>query len=294
MKEITSEQLMNERPIGLLVRGYASRKEDVRKRVEMMHTLVKKALSATVVGKPFLKQVDILVWANWKDYPNEADCGELAPALRRHFQGERRIRVHEVTGGDLFSSILNYGVSLQLRAGCDYSVIASAEANAYWNSDVPSEMVRLAGLGARAVGVAINELTDSVKEGRIANTMALWHNLSLLTVGGFDLRAQKPRDDREAHYMKGIDWDGNERYYHLGGVEEVIPLARLVDTFGRCIGVIESTDPRLRYQLPDQVTDPEGYRRHMAKFGTKTERQLAHLVSIGRDFSHLRSGVMSA
>jgi hypothetical protein len=193
----------------------------------------------------------------------------------------------------LFCSILNYGVALQSRAGCDYSVIASAEANAYWESDVPASMVRLAGHGARAIGVAINELTASVKAGRIANTMAMWRNIDLISVGGFDMRAAKPKNDREAHYMKGAGPDGVERYYHLGGVEEVIPLARMVDVFGPCIGVIESEDSSLRYVAPNPVLDPEGYLRYMSKFGTKSERQMAHLVAIGRDFSHLAAGVMT-
>jgi hypothetical protein len=292
MKKLTPRSFMSERTTGLLVRGFAQKSEQVPARVAMMDDLITKALSAKVVDRPFIKRVDILVWANQRDYPSEADCGELAAALRKHFTGDHRIFVHEVTTGDLFCSILNYGIALQSRAGCDYSVIASAEANAYWSSDVPAEMVRLAGLGALATGVAINELTESVREGRLANTMAMWHTTSLLTVGGFDLRAQKPKDDRTAHYMKGMDTEGKERFYHLGGVEEVIPLARLVDTFGRCLGVIESNDPNLRYELPDQKTNPESYLRHLAKFGTKTERQMAHLVLIQRDFSHLRAGVM--
>ncbi len=292
MKQLTPRQFVNERTTGLLIRGFATKPEQVPARVVMMDTMITKALAARVENRPFIKRVDVLVWANQKDYPGEADCGELTPALRQHFMNDPHVFIHEVTTGDLFCSILNYGVALQSRAGCDYSVIASSAANEYWNEDVPAEMVRLAGLGALAIGVAINELTESIKEGRLANTMAMWHNISLLSVGGFDLRAQKPRNDRDAHYIKGVDENGAEQYYHLGGVEEVIPLARLVDDFGRCLGVIESKDPSLRYQTPDPAIDPEGYRRNKAKFSTKTGRQWAHLAHIGRDFSHLQSGVM--
>ncbi len=91
--------------------------------------------------------------------------------------------------------------------------------------------------------------------------------------------------------MRGIDAKGQERFYHLGGVEEMIPLARLVDTFGQCIGVVESSDPMLQYKIPNEHDDPQEYARHMAKFGTKTERQMAHVVLIGADLSHIRSGV---
>lgn len=292
MKLLTSAQFMNERKVGLIVRGFAKNPEDVPSRVAMMDELISKALNTMVHDRALIARVDIMVWANVTHYPTEADCGELAPALREHFASNRKVFVHEVRTGDLFCSILNYGVAKQARAGCDYSIIASAEANAYWASDVPLKMVELACQGALAVGVAINELTQSVREGRIANTLALWHNESLQTVGGFDLRAGKPKNDKLAHYMRGIDQHGQERFYHLGGVEEMIPLARMVDTFGTCIGVVESSDPTLQYQMPNEHQDPQEYARHMAKFGTKTERQMAHLVLIGADLSHVRSGVM--
>ena len=293
MKQLNSVQFMNERKVGLIVRGFAKDPEDVPSRVAMMDDLISKALETNVHDRALIARVDIMVWANIEHFPTEADSGALAPALREHFASNRKVFVHEVRTGDLFCSILNYGIAKQARAGCDYSIIASAEANAYWASDVPLKMVECAGKSALAIGVAINELTQSVREGRIANTLAMWHNESLQTVGGFDLRAQKPRNDKLAHYMRGIDAKGQERFYHLGGVEEMIPLARMVDTFGQCIAVVESNDPTLRYQMPNEHNDPHEYARHMAKFGTKTERQMAHLVLIGADFSHVRNGVMN-
>ncbi len=292
MKKLTVSQFVNERKVGLIVRGFAKNAEDVPSRVQMMDELIKKAQSTIVHGREFISRVDVMVWANRTDFPNEADCGLLAAALRAHFVNNRKVFIHELGTGDLFCSILNYGIARQLRVGCDYSVIASAEANAYWASDVPEQMVEAACKGALAVGVAINELTPSVREGRIANTMAMWHNESIVTVGGFDLRAQKPKNDKLAHYMHGVDTDGNIRFYHLGGVEEMIPLARLVDTFGKCIGIVESSDSSLQYKLPDPATHPVEYASQMAKFGTKTERQMAHVMSIGTDFSHIRHGVM--
>lgn len=293
MKMITPVQFMNEKKVGLLIRGHAKRPEDVPGRVAMINDLIDRARSAVIEGKRFIRRVDILIWANSADYPDEADCGELAPALRDLYGASSFIKIHEVRSGDLFCAILNYGIAMQMRGGCDYSVIASAEANPYWSSDVPLQMVQAACAGARAIGVGINELAAATIEGRISNTFAMWHNESLATVGLFDFHAAKPRDDRHAHYMKGTDADGNVRFYHLGGVEEMIPLARLVDTFGACIAPIEPSDPNLRYILPDPATNPKEWERHMAKFGTKLERQIAHLALIGRDLSHLRGGVMS-
>lgn len=258
----------------------------------MMDKLIDAALAAKVDGHQFIKQIDVLVWANQEDFPGVSDCGGLAKELKSHFMGKSHVRIHNVTKGDLFCSILNYGVLKQIRAGCDYSLIASAEANPYWNSDIPEMMIQAICDGALAVGVAINELTQSVLEGRIANTLAMWENTSLMMVGGFDLGAAKPKDDRHAHYMKGVDTDGNTRFYHLGGVEEMVPLARLVDTFGPCIAPIQSNNSTLRYIMPDPRKDLELFERHMSKFGTKTERQTAHLVRINRDVSHIKGGVM--
>lgn len=292
MKKHTPTSFMNEKKVGLLVRGFAKKSEDVPNRVVMMDELITRALSAKVIGKPLIRRVDILIWANQTDYPGEVDSGELAPALKEHFKEDRKIFVHEVRSGDLFCSILNYGIAKQLRAGCDYSVIASAEANKYWASDIPQQMVQAACDGAYAIGVAINELTESIMDGRIANTMSMFHNENVMTCGGFDLRAKKPKDDREAFYLKGKSPEGENVFYHLGGVEEMVPLARLVEMFGQCIAPIQSSDPSLRYELPDPKKDPELYARHMAKFGTKTERQLAHLALAGYDFSFLRGGVM--
>jgi hypothetical protein len=293
MKILTPEAFMNERSTGLIVRGFASKAEDVTDRATQIVEFTTNALETKVADKRFLKRVDVLIWANQNDYPGEADCGLLANELKKRFAGERRVFIHEVRSGDLFCSLLNYGIAIQCRAGCDYSIIASAEAKAYWSSDVPAKMVSAAAEGARAIGVAINELTESVWEGRIANTMAMWHNRSLIEVGLFDLRAAKPADSRLAHYMKGADVTGNPLFYHLAGVEEMIPLARLVDLYGKCIKVVESNDPALHYELPDPELNPAEFARNKAKFGTKWERQVAHLALINRDLSHIRDGVMA-
>jgi hypothetical protein len=45
-----------------------------------------------------------------------------------------------------------------------------------------------------------------------------------------------------------------------------------------------------RYQAPDPIQEPNLWSRHVAKMGTKIERQIAHLASIGFDLSFLRGG----
>ena len=181
----------------------------------------------------------------------------------------------------------------QIRKGVDYSIIASAEAFSYMTPETMRDMLNAACKGAKAIPVAITELTQSILEGSGANTFMMLHNESLGTVGLFDLKAAKPNDDRTAHYMKGWNAEKGDVYYHLAGVEEVIPLARMIQTFGACIApIVPSGEGVKAYIVPDPVTQSELWLRHISKMGTKFERHSAHLASIGIDPSYIKGGVM--
>lgn len=278
--------------VGMILRVYATKAEDVPNRVSMIEKAVVAARKATINGKSLIQRIDVLVWSdrNYKD----ADCGQTTEVLRHKFAGEKNLFVSEVRHGDIFCGILNYGVVHQLRHGCDYSLVVSAEAFSYMTPETMRMMVDAVCSGARVVGVAINELTRSVLDGRIANTFAMWHNESLMTVGGFDLRAAKPANEFSTHYMKGWSPEKNEHvFYHLAGVEEIIPLARLTETFGPCIApILPKGEGIQQYQVPDSVKSPELWQRHISKMGTKLERQSALLASIGIDINFLKGGVM--
>lgn len=264
----------------------------VADRVRMMAAKVETLFSLAVEGMPVISRVDVLVFAD--QHYADADCGLLAPALEKAFAGsEKRVFVHEVKHGDLFCGLLNYGVAVQMEAGCRYSLISSAEAASYFTPETVSDVVEAAAAGARAIGVAINELTESILEGRLANTFALWRNRDLLTVGGFDLRAAKPTDDKSACYMKGFDRKAGDVFYPLAGVEEVIPLARMVETFGPCLApIVPRGDGVQAYRVPDPAIDPEGYARHYKKMGTKMQRQAALLAAVNKDLTYLEGGVL--
>jgi len=287
------KEFLSRKKVGMILRVYATKAEDVPNRAAMIEKAVVAARKATVDDKSLVSRIDVLVWIdqNYKD----ADCGQTAEALRQKFSGEKNLFVSEVAHGDVFCGILNYGVVHQLRHGCDYSLIVSAEAFSYMTPETMEVMVDAACSGARAIGVAINELTQSILEGRIANTFAMWHNESLMTIGGFDLRAAKPISEFTTHYMRGWSEEkGDNVYYHLAGVEEVIPLARLAETFGPCIApILPSGEGVQRYQAPDPAKQPDLWFRHISKMGTKLERQSAHLAAIGCDVSYIRGGVMS-
>lgn len=279
---------------GLILRVFAQKEADIPNRVEMVRELVERAASISAFGRRFLKTIDVLVW---NDRRYESDCGKTLAALRKGMQKKVNgvlVPISEVRHGDLFCGVLNYGIGSQLRRGIDYSIIVSPEAFGYMNSETIAKMIWAAKNGALAIGVAINELTQSILEGRIANTFTMWHNLSLLTVGGFDLRSAKPiADDRIAEYVRGWHPDKGEVFYQIAGVEEIIPLARLTETFGPCIApIMPQGEGVQQYVVPDPVGSPELHFRHVSKMGTKLERQAHHLAQIGFDPTYIKGGVM--
>jgi hypothetical protein len=286
------EEFLSRKKVGLILRVFAKEESQIPDRMEMIEKAVAAARKATVSGQTLIKRIDVLVWKD-KNYA-ESDCGQTANALRKKFSGEKSLFISEVLHGDIFCGILNYGIAHQLRHGVDYSIIVSAEAFSYMTPETMAAMVDAACSGALAIGVAINELTQSILDGRLANTFAMWHNQSLITVGGFDLKAAKPVNEALAHFMRGWSPEKDENvFYHLAGVEEVIPLALLAETFGDCIApILPQGEGIQQYQTPDPAENPELWERHVAKMGTKFERQCALLASIGIDPSFLRGGVM--
>ena len=285
------KQFLSEKVAGLILRVFASKEDDIQNRIKMIEDAIQATHRMIVDGVQVVRRIDVLVWAD-KSY-KDSDCGKTAVALREALKEEKSVFVSEVEHADIFCGILNYGIVHQLRKGVDYSIIASAEAFSYMTPETMGNMIDAACAGAKAIPVAITELTQSILEGRGANTFMMWHNESLMTVGGFDLRAAKPTDDRTAHYMKGWNQEKGEVYYHLAGVEEVIPLARMIQTFGPCIApIVPSGEGVKKYIVPDPATQREMWERHISKMGTKFERQSAHLAAIGVDPSYIKGGVM--
>src|SRR3989338_7533926 len=284
---------LSQNKIGLVLRAFATKREQIPDRAAIVGEMLTRALGTVVNEKFLIGRVDVMVWADNKNYPGKVDCGGLAEELQQLRPKDCEYFVHEVHHGDLFCALSNYAVAIQSAAGCSYSLMISSEAAAYWTPSTMEAIVDAACAGAKAVGVAINELTQSVLEGRLANTFCLWRNRDLLTVGGFDLRAANPIDDRRALYLHGWSQEKGEVFYPLQGVEEVIPLARLTELFGHCIApILPSGSGVQQYRVPDPHAEPELWSRHVSKMGTKLERQTALLASIGKDISFLRGGVM--
>lgn len=287
------KSFLEQKRIGVLMRVFAQKEDDIPNRIELVRNLLSRLDIAGVIdGKMRIDSVDVLVWADQRflNSKTKPDCGKTAQALREAFPSQ--IKVREVRNGDLFCGVLNYGVAFQTRNRVDYSLILSPEAFPYINRETFTTVIDAAANGALAIGVAIDELRESILEGRIANTFALWHNISLMTVGGFDCRAELPEDDRFAYYFRG--WEGEPTNTVLSGVEEVRPLARMVQTFGSCIApIVPQGEINGGYQIPDPQKQPELFERHVRKMRSKTERQSALLADIGFNLSYLKGGVTS-
>lgn len=279
--------------VGVVLRTFAAKEEDVPKRVAAIRQMVDLVRGVRIGDASLIRNIDVVVFADTR-FGARADCGKTAAGLRDELQGDKKVFVSEVRHGDLFCGVLNYAVARQLRSGMDYTAILSTEVGSYVNTDTFMALVEALCAGAKATGVALNELAPSILEGRLANTFCVWENDALVQVGGFDLRAAMPVDDKLAHYMRG--WSSEKKdhvYYALAGVEEVIPLARLVETFGPCIAPVLPRGEGIKaYEVPDPVTQPDLWKRHISKMGTKYQRQVALLAAIGCDADYLNGGVM--
>jgi hypothetical protein len=292
--------LLDNQKIGALLRVFAKQPEFVEGAVQQVLELAEKFLTVSINGKPVVSRIEILIPRD-ESY-TDVDCGETAEAIRIAIKdlywAKGRIFISEVKHGDIFCGILNYGMAKLLQRGCTYGIIASKEAKSYFNQETASDMVAAAEAGALAIGVAITELTESILQGRITNTMAMWKIIPLIQVGGFDLRSAKPKKDNVIiHRVQA--WDATKDVpmwaYDLQGVEEIIPLARLTNIFGPCIAPLYPRGEGVQhYIVPDPAIDKEGYLRHCNKMGTKRERQTYFALSEGVDLTFIAGGIMEA
>ncbi len=297
-------KFLETKKIGLLLRVFAAREELVAGQVEKTIEAVRHASLLHNYGKTVFSRVDILVPRD--DRFEDSDCGKTVDALWTvipvAFPAPLPfvVSIRPIWHGDIFCSVLNRGVAIQMREGMDYSAILSAQVASYLDYETFDAVICALEDGAKVAGVALEELTESIRKGRIANTFAVWDNVALMTVGGFDLRARKPRKgEKLVPYLRGWNKEKEEKdgdgavYYHQAGVEEIAPLVRLVELYGPCIApILPQGKGAKQWVTPDPVKDPEGYARHLKKMGTKMERQTAHALALGADLSFLEGGVM--
>lgn len=290
--------LLNTKKVGALLRCFAREPKFLASTLEVTLASIEKMLSVKVSGMPFVSRIEVLVPRD-ESYV-EHDFGGTAASLRQAIasRGWRNVFVSEVKYGDIFVGLLNYGMAKLLRGGCDYGVVLSKEAESYFTLEAAEDFIKAAESGALVAGLAINELTESIMQGRIANTFSMWHIMSLVQVGSFDLRNAKQKKETPITF-RAEAWDAQKGHwnYDLAGVEEIIPLIRLMRTFVEqpCIAPILPRGNGVRiWKAPDPQLDPEGFTRHVNKLGTKFVRQSHFADQEKADLSFLQGGVIEA
>lgn len=287
------KELLSRDKIGLLLRVYATEERLIPERIEMVKKLISRAMLIRVAGLRVISRVDVVVWNN-PLYKDRADCGKTYDAMKDVFaHWGVTTEVHHLTSGDLFCSALSFGVMQQAVHGCDYTVIASAEALSYMTDETMENVVKAAADGARAVGVAISELTPSVMRGRLANTFCMWHNVSLAQVGMFDKRAEMMQEPEHGEWAHGWEPTKGPVKYPKSGVEEILPLCRMWREFGECTAsVLPAGEGVQHYQMPDPATNRVEWDRQQAKWLTKEARQISLAESAGFKISAVEGAVM--
>ncbi|MEK7599139.1 MAG: hypothetical protein AAB474_01650 [Patescibacteria group bacterium] len=283
--------LLDQKRLGLILRVFSPKAELVEKSVQQIVETIDLAGKLIIGGRQVFSRIDILVSAD--NRYGDTDCGLTREALLKKIDqliNKNKIYVTEISHGDIYCGMLNRGVADQMLYGLEFSMILSSGVKDYLTFENMTAMLEALERGARVTGLAITELAPSILEGRIANTCAIWDNISLMTVNGFDLRAAKPlKDDRLANYVRGWSLEKGEVFYHAAGVEEILPLIRLIKHFGGpCIAPILPVTGA-RWEVSD---DPDVQKREINKLGTKFERQMRWAVMEDVDLSFIKGGVM--
>ncbi len=235
---------------------------------------------------PFFARIVLVVWANWREFPEECDCGIGGQILTQRFAD--RIEVVELQTGDLYVGASNYAVELARAAKADWLTFMSPEACDFLTPKIAAGFVAAIEKCARQAGVALPMLGKSGQLGFTANTLAAWHVRSLVTVGCFPVVAAKVPGGKTRRLLCATETAGLERV-ELCGVEEVIPQAKLVEQFGRCLAVLVP-DSKARYAF--RHMDQGRWQRHLRKLRTKQARQEALLYGAGFSPAIIPYGVM--
>lgn len=295
-------KLLERNRVGALLRVFANTPEAVSLQVASAMGALRRLLALKTGNRPTFNRIDFLVSSD-PDF-EDTDCGLTAARLRELVHVEfpdAPVHVLEIKRGDIYCMLLNYGIANHLEDRISYSMILSHLASSYTTEATVNGLLAAMYRRARVAGVAMDELAPLIERGLIMNTFAMWHNKSLMTVGGFDLRAAKPAlvHVHTKEKVKGWSETKAARHgdgaveYHAAGCEEIIPLIRLVRFFGPCI---RSVLPKEKgtWREHDAAIDPRAYHRHLAKLATKSERQNLMAATLGVHAEFIQTGLMDA
>lgn len=243
-------------PMGLLLRSYAKKSEDVPEVVSRAIKSIKQAQSLfNTENDLMLSPVLVLV-------PSDRDCGLTVGAITLALADCSFENVFVVSAsGNASSEVLNYGVEILTTFGIRHVVILSNKAIDTLTVPVLENILSFLNMGIKYVGVATGSLKDIVAKGRIQNTCAAWEMEALQKVGGFDSEI---------------------------GVEEIAPTIRLIRRYGPCGAIVfpqEETSLDIRKSA-------EGASSHAKIMDTKISRQKSECERLHSDFSFIEGGIV--
>ena len=302
MSENFAAKLLERNRVGVLLRIFANTPEAVPYVVASGLAALRRLLALRTGGHPTFSRIDFLVSSD--PLFDDTDCGLTAERLRTVISeqfSDAPVHVLEIKRGDIYCMLLNYGVVNQLEDRIPYSLILSHNVASYATQETIDALLAAMYHKARVAGVTIKEISPLIERGLIANTFAIWHNKSLMTVGGFDLLAAKPLRDESAKHKIVTGWSAAraERYgdgavsFYVAGCEEIIPLVRFTKFFGPSIAIVEPQGEQLEWkEFPEEI-DPKAYHRHHAKIATKESRQQVLASTEGVTPDYIKKGIMN-
>ncbi len=300
MSQELASKLLERNRVGALLRIFAPTPDVVEHQIELATTSLKKLLALKTGDKPTFSRIDFLVSNDHRF--SDSDCDLTTTRLREVMDTQfpdAPVNVLNIRYGDIYCMLLNYGIVNQLEDRVPYTCIISNHASLYITQEHIDALLAAMYQKARVAGLAFGKHEKLVQTGRVMNTFSMWHNKSLITVGGFDLRAMKPlkSDMHKAQTVVGHSTHLEEHFgegkaeYHVAGCEEIIPLIRMTRIFGQCIKIVSASDSTLSWGS-DREKDPVGYQRHHAKLATKDARQRYMAGLEGESIDFLKTGLM--
>ncbi len=261
------------RKIGVLIRTYAGEEGAVFDRVHrVIHAFEK--LQEVQVDPAFKDQFYVRVVIPTNGQFKEVDCGKMCDAVQGGFAEVSMgtsFHHHVVESkGDMYCGIPNESLAEFLEAGCSHMLVISTRYADHITVENINMLMQSFQEGALVAGLAIEELLESIKQGLVANTFAVWSIKELIAVGGFDMKAC----DEAVGEVKAAK-----------GTEEVIPSIRLGRKHGKCIKVVTP-------HVSQQSAEPADGVKHKRKMDTKSSRQEFLAQSIGSNVAEISQYVM--
>lgn len=298
MSHALASKLLERNRVGALLRIFAATPDVVEVQVASALIAAEKLLNIQINGKKVFSRVDFLV-SNDQRY-EDSDCMETTIRLREEVDkkfGDSPVSVLDIKQGDIYCMLLNYGIINQVEDRIPYSCIISHTSHAYITEYNIAALLGAMQEKARFAGLALKGLEEGVMSGLVVNTFSMWHNKSLMTVGGFDLRSAKPLKETICDTVTGVCaagagiFAGKDIKYHIAGCEEILPSIRMIRNFGPCIKPIIPKESPI--WGPDFNKDPDGFKRAQAKLATKTLRQEYFASLEGETLDFIQKGIIN-